>query len=209
MVSGDLIATSFPGEPGSVPVGQYYTVSVFTVYPYSRGHIHITGPDVGDRLDFETGYFSDPHDIDIKKHTWMYKKQREIVRRMDTYRGEVGAAHPPFSAGSKAACIELDNGPLTDVQDIEYTAEDDAILEQWLRENVGTTWHSLGTCKMAPREKMGVVEANLGVYGVEGLKIADLSIPPSNVAANTANTAMVIGEKAADIFIGELGLERK
>ncbi|KAL9617154.1 MAG: hypothetical protein Q9160_008051 [Pyrenula sp. 1 TL-2023] len=199
----------FPGEPGSVPVGQYYSISVFTVYPFSRGHIHITGPDVGDRLEFKTGYFSDPHDIDIKKHTWMYKKQREVIRRMDTYRGEVAAAHPPFPPSSKAACIELDNGPLTNMQDIEYTAEDDAILEQWLRENVGTTWHSLGTCKMAPREEMGVVDANLGVYGVGGLKIADLSIPPGNVAANTANTAMAIGEKAADIFIRELGLDRE
>jgi alcohol oxidase len=44
------------------------------------------------------------------------------------------------------------------------------------------------------------------VYGVEGLKIADLSIPPLNVAANTMNTAVAIGEKAADIFIAELGI---
>lgn len=207
---GVLTANSFPGDSSGLPVAQYLSVSVFTVYPYSRGHIHITGPHVGDRLDFDTGFFSEAHGIDVKKHIWAYKKQRELVRRMDVYRGELAVGHPPFPAGSKAVCVELDDGPLTgDVQDIEYTAEDDAVLDRWLRKNVGTTWHSLGTCKMAPREEMGVVDASLGVYGVEGLKIADLSIPPKNVAANTANTALAIGEKAADIFIKELGLERK
>lgn len=124
---------------------------------------------------------------------------------MQNYRGEIAAAHPPFSNDSAAAPISIDE-PLTNVTNIQYTAEDDAIIEQWARENVGTTWHSLGTCAMAPFENGGVVDANLGVYGVQRLKIADLSIVPQNVAANTANTAMVIGEKAADIFIKELSL---
>lgn len=46
----------------------------------------------------------------------------------------------------------------------------------------------------------------MNVYGVKGLKVADLSIPPGNVGAHTNNTAMAIGEKAADIIIRELGL---
>lgn len=93
--------------------------------------------------------------------------------------------------------------------DIAYSAEDDAVLERWIRENISTTWHSLGTCKMLPRDgdgARGVVGASLSVYGVSGLKIADMSIVPGNVAANTNNTALAIGEKAADIFIRELGL---
>ncbi|KAI0971999.1 alcohol oxidase-like protein [Xylaria arbuscula] len=199
-----LIST-FPGDHGTISPGQYFAVSAFTVYPYSRGHIHISGSGLDD-LDFKTGFFSDSDQVDIKKCAWAYKKQREIVRRMDVYRGELALGHPPFDANSKAACVELD-GPLgTDIKDIEYTPEDDAVLEQWLRENVNTTWHSLGTCKMAPREVMGVVDANLSVYGVKGLKVADLSIPPLNVAVNTNNTAIAVGEKAADIFIWELGL---
>ena len=59
---------------------------------------------------------------------------------------------------------------------------------------------------MLPREKKGVVDASLSVYGVKGLKLADLSIVPRNGAANTNNTALAVGEKAADIFIKELGL---
>ncbi|KAK6065625.1 GMC oxidoreductase [Seiridium cupressi] len=199
------LVSCFLGDPASVPVGQYVTVGNYTAYPYSRGHMHITGPGLDDRLDFETGFLSDENDLDLKKQMWSYKKSREILRRMKTFRGELALGHPRFPEGSKAACIEPD-APLENVQNIEYTAEDDAAIEQWLRENVNTTWHSLGTCKMAPREKMGVVDANLSVYGVEGLKIADMSVPPENVGANTNNTALVIGEKAADIFIRELGL---
>ncbi|KAH9055339.1 alcohol oxidase-like protein [Lactarius vividus] len=72
---------------------------------------------------------------------------------------------------------------------------------------VGTSYHSLGTCAMKPREQGGVIDAKLNVYGVRGLKVADLSIPPSNVSANTYGTALVIGEKAAAIIAEELGIK--
>jgi alcohol oxidase len=124
---------------------------------------------------------------------------------MSVFRGELTSGHPPFSANSKAACVRSE-GPLTDVRDIEYSAEDDAVIDDFIRANVGTPWHSLGTCKMAPMGENGVVDQHLGVYGVAGLKLADLSICPKNIAANTNNTAMVIGEKAASIFIQELSL---
>ncbi|KAI1299859.1 alcohol oxidase-like protein [Xylaria venustula] len=106
----------------------------------------------------------------------------------------------------RPVCVERE-GPIgTNVADIQYTREDDVIIEQWPRENVSATWHSLGTCKMAPLDQMGAVDASLNVHGVENLKIVDLSIPPLDVAANTNNTAMAIGEKAADIIIRELAL---
>ncbi len=159
-----------------------------------------------DTLDFDPGFFADKHDIDIKKCRWAYKKQREIARRMDVYRGELAAYHPAFPESSGAACIEVDSPLGADITDINYTADDDDITDQWLRENIATTWHSLGTCKMLPREDGGVVDTNLGVYGVTGLKIADMSIAPRNVGAHTNNTAMVIGEMASEIFMKELNL---
>lgn len=55
---------------------------------------------------------------------------------------------------------------------IEYSDEDDRVIEDWIRNNVNTTWHSLGTCKMAPKEKRGVVDKELNVYGTKGLKLA-------------------------------------
>ncbi|KAK8045460.1 hypothetical protein PG993_005484 [Apiospora rasikravindrae] len=199
----------FPSDPRLASGDPCLAVTAFTVYPFSRGHIHITGPKLDDPVDFETGFFADPGQIDIKKHIWLYKKQREAIRRMPAYRGEMAKFHPPFASDSGAALVELgpDDAPIPrDAPAIQYTPEDDAVLEKWLRENVGTTWHSLGTCKMLPLEKGGVVDPKLGVYGVQGLKIADMSIAPRNVSANTCDTALAIGEKAADLFIEELGL---
>jgi alcohol oxidase len=83
----------------------------------------------------------------------------------------------------------------------------------------------MGTCAMKPREQGGVVDARLNVYGVQNLKIAgnyptilcfilisdpfrsDLSIAPGNVGANTYNTAIAIGEKAAVIIAEDLGIK--
>lgn len=189
------------GEPG-----QYLSMTAFTAYPYSRGHIHITGPSLDDPVDFNPGIFSDPEGADVVACRWNYKAQREIARRMRVYRGEVASQHPPFAADSAAKPTQSSGPPPGDVSDIEYSAEDDAVIDSWVRGRVSTPWHSLGTCKMAPREQNGVVDETLSVYGVEGLKIADLSIPPKNVAAHTNATALLIGEKAADIFIRELGL---
>lgn len=60
---------------------------------------------------------------------------------------------------------------------------------------------------MKPRERGGVVDPRLNVYGVQGLKVADMSICPSNVAANTYSTALLIGEKAAVMIAEDLGIK--
>ncbi|KAI5886016.1 alcohol oxidase-like protein [Schizophyllum commune H4-8] len=99
-------------------------------------------------------------------------------------------------------------GPVPiDAPNIVYSAEDDKAIEDWAREHVQTTWHSLGTCPMRPRSEGGVVDARLNVYGVQGLKIVDLSIAPFNVGANTCSTALVIGEKAAMLIAEDLGMK--
>lgn len=64
-------------------------------------------------------------------------------------------------------------------ENLVYSEEDDKALEQWLRENIGTTWHSIGTLAMKPREQGGVVDKNLSVYGVENLKICGMFSPSS------------------------------
>lgn len=187
---------------------EYVSMANWTAYPYSRGHVHVTGPAMADPIDFDTGWLTDAGDVDVKKHIWAYKASREMWRRMPIFRGELAATHPRFPEGSKAAVIETADGPVMtdDNARIEYSAEDDKAIDQRVREVLSTTWHSLGTCKMAPRDQNGVVDKDLNVHGVKGLKLADLSVPPENVGANTGNTAFLIGEKAADIFIKELRL---
>lgn len=141
---------------------------------------------------FVPGFFTDKNDIDVKMHIWAYKKQREIMRRTKMYRGELAIGHPKFPEGSKATCkllpLNEEYHPESVTADLEYSAEDDKVIDIWLRDNIETTWHSLGTAKMAPRDQKGVVDKNLNVYGVKGLKVVDLSIVPENVAANTCNT---------------------
>ncbi|KAH9904822.1 GMC oxidoreductase [Xylariomycetidae sp. FL2044] len=202
----------FPGDPSKLAPIQYFGLTAFTVHPYARGHVHVTGPSPGDRLDFATGLLTDPEGLDLEMQKWLYKKQREVVRRMDVFRGELPVSHPPFSPAGRAALAGADRaegleGPLPPEQhEVAYDAEDEEVLEKWIRENVDLSWHPLGTCKMAPREEMGVVDPRLNVYGVKGLKVVDLSIVPGAVSANPMNTACAIGEKAADMVLSELGL---
>ncbi|KAM6513293.1 hypothetical protein FALCPG4_015734 [Fusarium falciforme] len=101
------LVSCFLGDPSSVPEGQYVTIGNYTAYPYSRGHIHITGPEITDAPDFDVGFLNDENDIDLKKQLWAYKKSREIMRRTSMYRGELEAGHPQWPAGSKAASPEL------------------------------------------------------------------------------------------------------
>jgi len=204
----------FVGDTTPWSAREYVTVGNYTMYPYSRGHVHITGRDVSSPLDFNLGFFSDPGDIDLKQLVWAYKKARELMRRTTFYRGEHPPTHPRFDADSPAAIVQNLKAPLFTTEserdalpDIVYSDKDNVAIEELIREVVATTWHSLGTNKMAPREKKrGVVDEHLNVYGVGGLKVVDLSIAPQNVAANTNNTAMVIGEKGADIIARELGV---
>ncbi|KAK2596123.1 hypothetical protein QQS21_006470 [Conoideocrella luteorostrata] len=85
-----------------------------------------------------------------------------------------------------------------------FSLDDDDAIKQWMRQTVATRFHLLGTCKMAAESNFGVVDNELNVYGVKGLKIADLSMAPGIVAVNTMNTAVILSEKAADIIIREL-----
>lgn len=157
-----------------------------------------------DNVDFKTGYLSDPDEIDLKAQVWAYKKQRRVARGMRLFGGEISGQHPAFPEGSNVFSLPEETGANAAVTTEEYGPEDDVAIENFLRTRVGTTWHPLGTCKMAPVQNMGVVDENLSVHGVKGLKVADLSIAPKNVAGNTMSTALMIGERAADIFIREM-----
>jgi alcohol oxidase len=129
---------------------------------------------------------------------------------MECVLGEVAFCHPEFPAGSKAApqpAIDRNNFDIKNIKDLEYTEEDDKAIEQWARNNLMTTWHVLGTCAMRPKEKGGVVDANLLVHGTRNLMVADMSIAPENVGSNTYNTAMIIGEKAATLAAEFLGVD--
>jgi alcohol oxidase len=199
--------SGFPLDPPrSALLGQkLFSAFYYIMYPESTGSVHITsGDDSNSPLDFDPGYFSKPGDV--AQFTLLYKMTRELVRRMPAYRGEVAAYHPKFPASSPAASTETDGPVRMDAPDIVYSEADDEAIAKFSRDTVATTWHSLGTCAMKPREEGGVVDARLNVYGVQGLKVADMSICPTNVGNNTYSTALLIGEKATTIIAEELGI---
>jgi alcohol oxidase len=201
------IGSTFVGDYTVVPPRKYYSMVLYTEYPLARGHVHVThADDVSAPADFVPGYFESK--ADVRPLTWGYKFLREIARRMPHFRGEPPVVHPEFAPGGPASVVAHAEGPVPlDAPRIVYSEEDERALEEFARAQVATSWHSLGTCAMKPRVQGGVVDAKLNVYGVRGLKVADLSVAPGNVSANTYGTALVIGEKAAVIIAEELGIK--
>ncbi len=83
----------------------------------------------------------------------------------------------------------------------EELASNDA-LDVYIKREVSTAQHISCTCKMGPdSDPMAVVDQNGRVKGIENLRIADASIMPNCVRANTNVTTMMIGERIADFII--------
>ncbi|PSK46483.1 Long-chain-alcohol oxidase FAO3 [Elsinoe australis] len=123
---------------------------------------------------------------------------------------QVGSWSVPVEPGKPANPAFLNSSRQMIREDLSYTNDDIEAIMEWVRRHVETTWHSLGTCSMAPKNgnattKHGVLDERLNVHGTKGLKVADLSICPDNVGCNTYSTALLIGEKAAMLVAEDLG----
>lgn len=77
---------------------------------------------------------------------------------------------------------------------------DDAAVEDYIRSSCGTYHHMVGTCKMGI-DSMAVVDPNLKVHGLGGLRVVDASIMPAITTGNTNAPTIMIGEKAADLIL--------
>ena len=92
-------------------------------------------------------------------------------------------------------------GDLTDPTEADLVSDD--ALDDWIMRSATTSHHISGTCKMGPSsDPMAVVDQRGGAYGLEGLRVADASIMPDCIRANTNATSIMIGERVAD-FIRE------
>ena len=90
------------------------------------------------------------------------------------------------------------------ISPVESDLATDDTLDQWLLENVWIGQHLSGTCKMGPdSDPMAVVDQFGRVRGIAGLRVADASIMPDVIRANTNCTTIMIGERVADWIANE------
>lgn len=175
---GVIVAPALKNQPQRViPFGHGISLHVAVMHPKSRGRIRLNSPDPHDKPLIEANFLSDPADLDLLVEG--FQQIRKLV------------ATPSFSKHLK--------GELVPGSQINSRSE----IEAWIRANLGTVFHPVGTCKMG-HDELAVVDDQLRVHGIESLRVADASIMPSLITGNTNAPAIMIGEKAADLLRGKI-----
>ncbi|MBX3519248.1 MAG: GMC family oxidoreductase N-terminal domain-containing protein [Xanthobacteraceae bacterium] len=162
-----------PGEPLHDYSG--FTASSWQCHPRSRGRLAIRSADPAEQPKIEPRYLHE--EIDQKTIVAAIETMREIYRQ------------PAFR---ELWSEEVVPGP--------QAADYDALLH-FARKSGGTVFHCVGTCRMGSDEQ-AVVDPELCVRGVQGLRVADASIMPTITSANTNAASLMIGEKAAAHILG-------
>jgi choline dehydrogenase len=161
-----------PGDPLHAYSG--FTAAAWQCHPASRGRIAIRSADPLEQPTIEPRYFSE--DLDRRTIVAGLKILREIYRQ------------PAFR----------------DLWDTEVLpgaeASDDKGLLDFARTKGGTVFHCVGTCRMGS-DPRSVVDPQLRVRGVEGLRVIDASVMPTVTSANTNAASLMIGEKGSELVL--------
>jgi choline dehydrogenase-like flavoprotein len=142
--------------------------------PYSRGEVTLQSLDPRDSLRIDPRFFSDERDLETLYQGVCLQQKIMESAPLDPVRGKMLY---PVRLGDRAGMLE----------DIRSRAD--------------CQYHPVGTCKMGPGDDaMAVVDSELRVRGVAGLRVADASIMPTVVSGNTNAPTIMIGEKCADLL---------
>jgi len=155
-----------------------FTLAPFQVRPFSRGHIRLKSRDANDHPAITMNYLSDPRD----RHAllWALRQLRVIAKQP-----------------ALAALTDFECRPGADIQ----TDED---WLSWIQPMLSTGYHPVGTCRMGrSSDPLAVCTPDLRVRGVSGLRVIDASVMPNIICGNTHATAVVIGDKGADLVLGQ------
>ena len=150
------------------------TLYAHAMRPESKGHVHITAADARRPPAINFNFLSSPPDAELTVRA--VRIAREIM---------TAPAMIPFQ--------------MSEVAPGANRTTDHEILD-WVKQAAETTYHPVGTCKMGS-DPMAVVDAQLRVHGIAGLRVADASIMPTLTSGNPNAPSIMIGEKAADMVL--------
>ncbi len=151
-----------------------YSVHVCVLRPKSTGTVSITSANPFAAPEIDYNFFAEPDDCKVMVDGIHQARQILSAKAFDEYRGE--EIHPGSDCQS-----------------------DEQIIEK-VKEKVGLVYHPVGTCKMGI-DRMAVVDPQLRVHGLEGLRVVDASIMPRLISGNTNAPTIAIAEKAADLIL--------
>lgn len=157
--------------------GDGYTLHACFLRPRSRGRIRLETADASTPARIEANYLSDPEGFDMKMMIECARLSRDLFaqRAFDAYRGA-----PIFPARDDL---------------------DDTGLAAFVRAKAETVYHPIGTCRMGS-DGDAVVDPQLRVNGVAGLRVIDASVMPTLIGGNTNAPTIMIAERAADLIRG-------
>lgn len=175
---------SHPNSPTAPIPGKFLTLGTMLSQPLSRGSVHITSGDVADFPAIDPKYASNPVDVEVMAQQLMYLES-------------LAATPSPLSNLLKRPLRHRD--PASELTSIDKAKE-------YVKSSAISMWHPAGTCAMLPRDKDGVLDTNLRVYGVEHLRVVDSSAVPLISIANLQSTVYALAERAADLIKRTYGL---
>ena len=154
--------------------GHGYSAHLLLARPKSVGEVRLASPDTRVAPLIDPRYFSHPYDMDTLVKGTQIALDIMASSAFDPYRGEML---------------------------IHYDRDDPAQIEETLRQHADTEYHVCGTAKMGPHsDPLAVVDPQLRVRGIEGLRIADASVMPCVPSNNINAPVVMIGEKCADMI---------
>jgi len=163
-------------KPFPIPIGHGFVVATVCLYPESKGFVRLSGPAPEAPPVIDPKLLSNEADLEF------------LIRGLELARRVI--AHSSF-----ARYRARERSPGSHVTD-------DAALADYVRESLVTVHHPGSTCRMGPAGENTVVDSELKVHGIEGLRVADASIYPRLVGGNTNASIVAIAEKASDMILG-------